>query len=29
LVGSIFWIYWIFFRENDFEWPDWDFDWGD
>jgi hypothetical protein len=28
LVGSVFWIYWIFFRENDFDWPDWDFDWG-
>jgi hypothetical protein len=28
LVGTIFWIYWIFFRENDFDWPDWDFDWG-
>jgi hypothetical protein len=28
-VGIIFWVYWIFFHEGDFKWPDWDFDWGD
>jgi hypothetical protein len=31
-IGIIFWIftiYWIFFYGNDYEWPDWDFDWVD
>jgi hypothetical protein len=28
-VGAIFWIYVIFFRREDFRWPDWDFNWGD
>jgi hypothetical protein len=23
LIGGIFWIYWLFFRDNDWEWPDW------
>jgi len=30
VVGIGFWIYWLFFREgSEFEWPDFDFDWGD
>ena len=30
VIGIGFWIYWLLFREgSDFEWPDFDFDWGD
>jgi hypothetical protein len=27
-VGIVFWIYVIFFRDEPFRWPDWNFDWG-